>query len=97
MTDAKFDLTYVAFNNIEAAFWVLIGLGSLLAGRRFTEFRFLSLFTTVNLVLFGISDILEARLGSFFEPGMAWLFIWKGICVFGLVVSVLWYLNIRRK
>ena len=95
MSDETFHLTYVAFNYLEALFWIVLGISALNAGTTFKEFRKIALFTGINLVIFGMSDILEARLGSFFDPGREWLFAVKALCVLGLIASVVWYLQIR--
>lgn len=88
--------SYVAFNLIEGLFWIALGIALLgfycrvdLYERRFV------LVQGANLFLFGVSDIVEASIGSFFEPGLEWLFVWKALHVILLVVAIPWYVVIR--
>lgn len=91
-------MNYATFNLVEGIFWIVLGLAILLVMRKFPiEFRRLSIFSIAVLILFGISDFVESQLGSFFEPGLLWLFAWKALCAIGLIVSVSWYLRIRLR
>jgi hypothetical protein len=47
------------------------------------------------LVVFGFSDFAEVWFGSFLEPGMTWLFVWKIMGVASLASIILWYLLLR--
>lgn len=90
------DDSYTAFNLIEGLFWICLGLLAFgLSGKVSGALRQFALVNAANLALFGVSDIVEAFVGSFFEPGREWLFVWKGINVAVLVCAVPWYLAIR--
>lgn len=89
-------MDYVVFNFLEGLFWTLLGISTLYASRKVTEtYKTLSLFFSCILIAFGLSDFAECFFGSFFEPGMLWLFIWKSICVLGLLVGVFRYILLR--
>lgn len=68
MINVTFNLTYIQFNSIEAFFWITFGLIVLVVGKKFQEFQNMSKFTSVNLVIFGTSDVLEVFFGSFLFP-----------------------------
>ncbi len=66
-------------NYAEAVLWFVMGLIVLLSGTRLKlSFRG-RLLGAVVLVLFGVSDIVEASTGAWWRPW--WLLVWKGICV----------------
>ena len=89
-------MDYVTFNLVEGLFWVVLGLVALVLSKKLpTEFKRLSIFSAFILALFGISDFVESQVGSFFEPGLMWLFAWKVLGVIGLLCSVAWYIYIR--
>lgn len=86
------------FNYTEGAFWVAIGaLIFLLCKKAPTKFFHLARYSSFVLVLFGLSDLVEARVGSFFEPGLLWLFVWKALGVVGLLAIIPWYLWLQLK
>jgi hypothetical protein len=75
-------------NYFECCFWIAIGLGFAIAA--FVKGpRGMCLITAGTLVLFGVSDYVEAQTGAWWRPW--WLLVWKGGC---LVVFVA--LLIRR-
>lgn len=90
------DDSYAAFNLIEGLFWIILGLVAFGVSSRIPhELRRFAHVQAANLGVFGVSDIVEALAGSFFEPGMEWLFAWKAINVILLVAAIPWYLWIR--
>jgi hypothetical protein len=91
-------MDYVTFNLAEGLFWIVLGLLSAILSKKLpVAFERLSIFSACTLVLFGTSDFVESQVGSFFEPGLMWLLVWKVFGVIGLVVTVLWYLWIRLR
>ncbi len=91
-------MDYVTFNLWEALFWVVLGVVSfVLLNFTSQEFKKLEIFSGCVLVLFGVSDFVESQVGSFFEQGLGWLFIWKVLGVIGLTYSIIWYLWIRLR
>ncbi len=67
-------------NYIEAGFWSSFGvvatLGLWRQARRLTPF---SLIAGSVLILFGLSDLVEARTGAWWRPW--WLLLWKAVCL----------------
>jgi hypothetical protein len=89
-------MDYIQFNLLEGLSWIGLGIISIILTKRVPkQYVRLALFSASVLVLFGISDFAEAKFGSFFEPGMIWLLVWKILCVVGLTVTIIWYLWIR--
>jgi hypothetical protein len=70
-------------NYAEAALWGVIGVVILLLGARWRISTRGRVVMFVTLLAFGVSDVVEAHTGAWWEPW--WLLVWKGICV-----MVLW-------
>ncbi len=88
---------FAEFNFYEAFFW--IGLSIILSVLTLTierPYRNWMMFNTVNIFLFGVTDIVELYTGGFLHTA-GWLLVWKAIHVAGLVVGVGWYLQLRLK
>lgn len=49
----------------------------------------------IALVVFGFSDVVEARTGAWWRPW--WLFVWKAVCVIALVATLVNYFRIRKR
>jgi hypothetical protein len=80
-------------NLIEAGFWIVFGLGLVIAGlRRGRDLARLRLLSGTVLCLFGVSDLVEASTGAWWRPW--WLFFWKGACLSGMVLCALKYRRI---
>lgn len=89
---------YATLNLIEAAFWIVVGLTIVATRNLYAEkYGQLVVYAFVVLALFGISDILEARIGNFLDTGMEWLFVWKAINVIALIGGFMWYLFLRKR
>ncbi len=72
-------------NTIEAGLWIAIGLAFLAAATlRRGPARRLCAASAIVFVLFGVSDIVEARTGAWWRPW--WLFAWKALCVLAMLV-----------
>jgi peptidoglycan/LPS O-acetylase OafA/YrhL len=75
-------------NLIEAAFWIVLGIGFALAAifrpNRFQNRKWLA---AIVLVLFGVSDIVETHAGAWWRPW--WLLGWKAVCVCALLTILL--------
>ena len=88
------------FNLYEGIFWVGLSaliLVFLLLMKVPSSLKNWSRFSVVVLALFGVSDFMQVKYGTFLQEGMMWLLIWKTVCVIGLVVMAVWYLKIRLK
>ena len=93
------DLTFAAFNLLEASFWVFCA-GVSLSGQIFVKNlpkKFWQLFS-VNFTLFAASDLTEVYYPmSFLDHGGEWLLAWKIICIIGFIYFFAWYIAIRMK
>ena len=89
------DETHKFFNLVEGLIWVGVGIVLLWNSRSFERVRSPTVLAGVAFILFGVSDFIEIRTGSWFEP--VWLLIWNGACVVSLVSCLVWYLALRRK
>lgn len=70
-------------NYAEAGLWALLGLGLALGGlRRRGDIRRSAWAGAVILVLFGLSDVVEAGTGAWWRPW--WLLAWKAACIVAL-------------
>jgi glucose dehydrogenase len=89
------DNLFVYGNTIEAAFWIVVGLGfvvrALLAPPAVQTRLWLA---ALLLITFGISDLVEVRTGAWWKPW--WLLVWKGTCVVGLLTLLVGYIRTRR-
>lgn len=87
---------YTKFNLSEGLFWIIVGCVFYAASHRVSlYYRNFLLFTSCVLLLFGVSDFLEIKFGSFLEDGMLWLLAWKIACVVGLIAALVWYVRLR--
>jgi hypothetical protein len=78
----------VSGNLIEAAFWIAIGLAFLVtAFRRPPLIRNRCLFAAATFVLFGVSDLVEARTGAWWRPW--WLLAWKATCIAAMLALLI--------
>ena len=83
-----------AFNLAEGVVWVAIGAALLISAafNRRLLFR-LRIVAAISFVLFGISDFIEMRTGSWWNP--SWLLSLKALCVITLAACLWVYM--RRK
>src|SRR4051812_337212 len=84
------DPIFVYGNYVESCVWAGIGVVALV--KRNSRW---SLLLGVTLIVFGISDIVEAHTGAWYDPW--WLFVWKALCVLLVLVSGFRVLRIRRQ
>jgi hypothetical protein len=83
-------------NLIEAGVWFLLALVLLAhACRSPKRLRPILLILVTTLILFGASDLVEARTGAWWTPW--WLFVWKTICVVALLLGFLRYSALIRQ
>ena len=83
------------FNVAEGLTWVCIGIVLFWRSRSFQRVRSPTILAGVTFILFGVSDFIEFRTGSWYQP--VWLLIWNVACVAFLVVCLAWYVALRRK
>ncbi len=77
-------------NLIEAAFWIIFGLVVTLGLRRQARrLTLLSLVAGIVIILFGLSDLVEARTGAWWRPW--WLLLWKAACLTAMMACFLIY------
>jgi hypothetical protein len=83
-------------NLVEAGFWLSFAAVLVIAARkRLRSVRILGLISGLIAVLFGISDLVEARTGAWWRPW--WLLLWKAVCVTGLVTCFVRYKQVRAE
>lgn len=89
------DLTVIG-NQLEAVLWFLFGVGfAIRAMRKRDGHRRLAMILTAAFLVFGISDLIEARTGAWWRP--VWLLILKVVCV-GTFAYGLWeHLRLRKR
>ncbi len=80
---------HALFNHIEAGLWIVIALSLAIWLRMGRPWRWL---LPLSFGIFGISDIIEAETGAWWEPW--WLFVMKAACV---LVFLLAFLERRRQ
>lgn len=86
------------FNLLEGLWWVSLGLMTLgFVTFVSPRYRALAMVSACLLIVFGVSDFVQVRYGSFLVSGMEWLWYWKIGNVVGLCSMVLWYLWLRLK
>ncbi len=73
-------------NYAEAGLWFAVAILLLLFGRRWKIATRNRVILAITLVAFGLSDIVEAHAGAWWDPW--WLLVWKGVCVVIFLVSV---------
>ena len=94
----KTDLTdpEVIGNYIEGVFWMTIGIGLGVAGRKTNPaYKNLALIACAFFIAFGISDLVEAQTGAWWRP--LWLLAWKGLCLVVLTCCYWKYRKVRAR
>jgi hypothetical protein len=82
-------------NLIEAGVWFVLALVLFTCSlRRDKRLRPTFWLLSVTMVVFGFSDLVEARTGAWWEPW--WLFVWKALCVVGLLYGCLRYRRLTK-
>lgn len=81
-------------NYIEAGLWIVLGIGAAVWSRRIAgAARADLLVLALDLVAFGLSDVVEAQTGAWWKP--LWLLAWKGICLLVMLILLARYV-LRR-
>lgn len=87
---------FTKFNLIEGIFWIFLSSVSVVLSIKLDRrYRAISITFAVALFLFGISDFVESRLGSFLEPHLWWLYVWKIILAVMFLIIIVWYFKLR--
>jgi hypothetical protein len=75
---------HAVFNYVEAAIWGVAGLWTIWRSRgEGSTLRVSSCVAAVAFLAFGLSDLVEVRTGTWYDPW--WLFAWKAACVLTLL------------
>src|SRR3954468_12554069 len=83
-------------NLIEAGFWVVFATAIAIgASSQPRTLKSLGYTAGADCLLFGISDMVEARTGAWWRPW--WLLAWKALCVTGLVLCFLEYRRLQSR
>ena len=89
-------ISFELFNTLEGCVWIAMGVVCFILSRKVHRpYAKLSGVAGIVLVLFGFSDFCEVLFGSFLQPGMTWLLVWKILGVGSLVFIIVWYLYLR--
>ena len=80
-------------NQIEAGFWMFIGLCFVVALLR-PAMRRAKFLAAANFFVFGGSDLVEAHTGAWWRPW--WLLVWKVACVAVMVAQWVMYARAMR-
>jgi hypothetical protein len=88
-------MSYEVFNILEGLWWIACGFVCVLLAQQSPLYNKCALSAGVLFILFGVSDFGEVLWGSFFEPGMEWLLVWKMVNVIGLLGVFGWYIAVR--
>ena len=85
---------FVYLNYIEAVMWIALGLGAAVQALRFRgPGRRDLVVLAIDLIAFGVSDIIETQTGAWWRPW--WLLAWKVTCV--AVMLALLIRHVRRR
>ncbi len=90
-------MTMATFNYLEAGLWVLMALVvsfKAIFDKDMAEYKSVLFFLSFWLVLFGISDVIEARTGAWWEP--LGLLAFKAVCVTGLAYCFVCYYHLWK-
>jgi len=87
-------LASAVFNSCEAGLWAIIAGVLFVASIRSARHRSVSLVAACSFLVFGVTDVIEAHTGSYWEP--IWLFFLKGACLLCFLVCILWYRRNRK-
>jgi hypothetical protein len=82
-------------NQIEAIVWLVLALAlGVHAFFREKRLRPTLLFLAAMIVVFGVSDLVEAETGAWWRPW--WLLVWKGSCLLLMLAAFLRYLRLSK-
>ena len=90
-------MTIATFNYLEATLWFAIAcilFINAIFNKKYVVYKKVMLISCGCFLLFGISDIIEAHTGAWWEP--IELFVFKALCAIGFIFCLLSYLNIKR-
>ena len=88
-------MAHTVFNYVEACFWAALRafcfFSTLKSSRKPKQTAYAM---AALLLLFGLSDIVEASTGAWWRPW--WLLLWKAACIAALLVCILFFCRNRR-
>jgi len=90
-------MTIETFNQLESLLWfsiALILIGQAFFNKLVSPYKILMLQSAIAFVLFGISDLIEAKTGAWWKP---WpLLVFKGCCLISFAYFFTCYLKIKK-
>ena len=87
---------FVHSNYIEAGLWIVLGIGAVVQAVRYTgTVRRDLVILAVDLIAFGLSDVVETRTGAWWRPW--WLLAWKAACIGVMLALLLTYARRRMR
>jgi len=90
-------MTITTFNYLEASLWFAIAsilFINAISRKKYIAYKKTMLISSACFLLFGVSDIIEAHTGAWWEP--VELLVFKALCIIGFVFCFFSYLNIKR-
>ena len=82
-------------NIIEAGVWLVLAVALLVYALRASKpFRPTLVLVAATMLVFGASDLVEARTGAWWKPW--WLFVWKAVCVMLLLFGFVRYYRVLK-
>ncbi len=90
---------FISFNLVESLLWFAFAVGFCMARRSALMPPKYWYILEILFFFFGLSDIVEAYIYpiNFFDQEGYWLLAWKGLCVTGFVICLVWYIWKRGK
>ena len=88
-------LANAIFNLCEAGLWETVAVVLAVAAVRSARHRTEAVVAAVAFAIFGVTDVIEAHTGSYWEP--IWLFFLKGACVICFLGCIIGYSRKRKK
>ncbi len=91
---AAVDPNFALANYIESGLWLSIALVIAFFTTRVTTARKDAIVAAIGFAVFGVSDIVEAHTGAWWNPW--WLLVWKGLCLLLFLALLIRYIKRRR-
>jgi len=91
-------MTLETFNQLESLLWFTIALiliGQAYLNKKVSPYKILMFKLSIAFILFGISDLIEAKTGAWWRPWS--LLVFKGVCLISFAYFFACYLKIKKR